>query len=93
MPRCIRSEGYSCRVISSGEKTTAARQRLRKASLLLQSSELSIEAVATRCGFANGSYLATVFAKTFGVTPLQYRRAPDAGRPSAPRRKTPNRAE
>ena len=69
------------------------RQRLRKASLLLQSSELSIEAVATRCGFANGSYLATVFAKTFGVTPLQYRRNPNAGRPPAPCRKAQNRAD
>lgn len=52
------------------------RQRLRKACALLQSSELSIEAVATRCGFANGSYLATVFTKTFGMTPLRYRRKP-----------------
>lgn len=49
-------------------------QRLRKASYLLLNSELTIDTVATQCGFANGNYFATVFRKEFGMTPLQFRR-------------------
>jgi len=51
-------------------------QRLRKARALLESSELAIEAVASQCGFSNGSYFSSVFVRAFGMTPLHYRRNP-----------------
>ena len=48
-------------------------QRLHKACALLRESDMNLESVATACGFANGSYFATVFKKNFGFSPLQYR--------------------
>ena len=48
-------------------------QRLRKACALLRESDMNLEAVATACGFANGSYFATVFKDHFKVSPLKYR--------------------
>ena len=48
-------------------------QRLRKACALLRESDMNLEAVATACGFANGSYFATVFKDNFKVSPLKYR--------------------
>ncbi len=53
------------------------RQRLRKAASLLTSSDAPLEAIAIQCGFANGSYFATAFARHFGVTPLKFRRHPE----------------
>ena len=49
-------------------------QRLRKAAALLRESDMNLEAIATACGFANGSYFSTVFKGSFKITPLKYRR-------------------
>jgi len=49
-------------------------QRLHKACVLLEESNKDLEYIARDCGFANGSYLATVFKRTYNITPLQYRR-------------------
>lgn len=49
-------------------------QRLRKAAALLRESDMNLEAIATACGFANGSYFSTVFKNSFKITPLKYRR-------------------
>ena len=48
-------------------------QRLRKACALLRESDMNMEAVATTCGFANGSYFATVFKEHFKISPLKFR--------------------
>ena len=56
-------------------KQFLTRQRLQKVCSLLQSSELPIETIASRCGFANGSYLSTAFSQYFGMSPLQYRQS------------------
>lgn len=56
-------------------------QRLRKACALLRESDMNLEAVATACGFASGSYFATVFKEEFGLSPFQYRKS---GTPQQP---------
>ncbi len=53
-------------------------QRLRKAMSLLSGSDMTIEEIARQCGFANGSYFATVFRRQLGLTPLQFRHDPNA---------------
>lgn len=50
------------------------RARLDAARHLLAESDLPIAAVAETAGFASQSYLATLFARHFGISPLQYRR-------------------
>ena len=49
-------------------------QRLHKACVLLEESNRDLEYIAGECGFSNSSYLATVFKRTYGITPLKYRR-------------------
>ncbi len=48
-------------------------QRLRKVCVLLEKTDKDLEYIAGECGFANGSYLATVFKRTYNTTPLKYR--------------------
>jgi AraC family transcriptional regulator len=50
------------------------RQRLERAQWLLQTTTLPIVDIALQCGFANQSYLTTVFKRRFGLTPQRYRR-------------------
>ena len=47
--------------------------RLRKASELLESSELTITEISYRVGFGSPSYFAKSFSKAFGVSPLAWR--------------------
>ena len=47
--------------------------RLEAARVLLMTTELSVEAVAAKCGFARATYFATTFAKHYGQTPKSYR--------------------
>jgi len=56
--------------------------RISKAQLLLKESDLSILEVAGEVGFDNQSYFGRVFKSIVGVSPLQYRKEPDA--PSVP---------
>ncbi|WP_370980013.1 helix-turn-helix domain-containing protein [Agaribacterium sp. ZY112] len=49
--------------------------RVNRASNLLKSSELSIEAIAYDVGFRNMSYFHRQFKKTFNSTPANYRRS------------------
>ncbi len=46
--------------------------RIEKAKELLVSTELSLEEIATKVGFANSSYLCKVFKSTTGMTPLAF---------------------
>lgn len=49
------------------------RVRLKRARELLAESDLTIEAVAERCGFRHGEYLGAVFLREFGQTPGEFR--------------------
>jgi transcriptional regulator GlxA family with amidase domain len=49
-------------------------QRLHRARELLESSDLPVEAVATRCGFSSSALLRHHFTGQVGVAPAEYRR-------------------
>lgn len=49
-------------------------QRLNEARRLLESTDLSIEHLAERCGFGSAVTLRQNFVRSFGVSPSQYRR-------------------
>lgn len=51
-----------------------AQQRLGRAQQLLESTDASVEAVATQCGLGSAQNLRLQFRKTLGVTPQQWRR-------------------
>ncbi len=57
-----------------------ARQRVLHAQRLLETTDLSIERVADRCGFGTATGLRVHFRRVVGTTPMAYRRAfqPDA---------------
>jgi transcriptional regulator GlxA family with amidase domain len=48
-------------------------QRIVAAQQFLEASTLSVEEVATRCGFSSGSALRVQFARRLGTSPLRYR--------------------
>lgn len=49
-------------------------KRLDQVRHLLLTTDGSIEAIAARCGFANGFYLSRLWKKRFGVPPARFRR-------------------
>jgi len=49
------------------------RVRLERAKELLAQTDLPIPKVAAACGFGTGAYLATLFKRATGLTPLKYR--------------------
>lgn len=49
-------------------------ERLKKSSFLLQTSRLSIQKIASLCGFKNVSHFATAFKKHYTVSPSDYRK-------------------
>ena len=59
------------------------RVQMERAKQLLAGTSLLVKQIAKRCGFRYGEYLTTVFRRTTGQTPLEYRRAVGlrAGRP------------
>ncbi|MBE6930029.1 MAG: helix-turn-helix domain-containing protein [Ruminococcaceae bacterium] len=50
------------------------RVRLSKAKAYLASTDMTIDAIAELCGFANASHFISVFKRSEQLTPLQYRR-------------------
>ena len=46
--------------------------RLQQAELLMKQQNLSISAIATKCGFANASYFSKVFKNAKGCSPQEY---------------------
>lgn len=49
--------------------------RLQQAQILLGQTDLSIEKIAEKVGFANGNYFCNVFKKRYGVAPSEFRRS------------------
>jgi AraC family transcriptional regulator len=71
------SRGYVNRLFRAGFGLSAAaaleRARCSRAETLLARTDLSIEAVARRCGFADASHFSHRFRAIYGVSPRAYR--------------------
>ncbi len=50
------------------------KKRLTKAALLLRSSDLDVQQIASRLQFCSQSYFTDCFRKEFGVSPTKYRK-------------------
>jgi AraC-like DNA-binding protein len=48
--------------------------RLEQARMLLLKADYSIESIAEQCGFSFGPYFSSAFKKTYGISPLNYRK-------------------
>jgi len=77
--RSAMSERTFARRFSAETGTTPAKwlrgQRLHRARQLLERTDLTIEAIATRCGFGSAALLRHHFTSEVGVPPANYRRA------------------
>ncbi|MFT4532912.1 MAG: AraC-like DNA-binding protein [Saprospiraceae bacterium] len=49
--------------------------RLRKAKLLLQNPELTINAIAYKTGFNGQNYFGRMFKSEFGMSPMEWRKS------------------
>lgn len=49
--------------------------RMERAARLLLATDMTIAAIATACGFANGNYFAKAFRRAHAVSPIEYRQA------------------
>lgn len=49
--------------------------RLQQAQILLGQTDLSIEKIAEKAGFANGNYFCNVFKKRYRIAPSEFRRS------------------
>ncbi|MGE7825694.1 helix-turn-helix domain-containing protein [Paenibacillus sp. NPDC093718] len=47
--------------------------RIGKVAELLLDTEMTLDQIATCCGYENGLYLSRVFSKNMGVSPSKYR--------------------
>lgn len=76
---CYFSEGYFCRFFKKVTGRTTAEYiseyRIRKASIMLKSTDSSISDIASMTGFEDANYFARVFKKLKGITPSEYRRS------------------
>lgn len=48
--------------------------RLERAGELLRESDLTLEEIAEKCGYRNGSYISRLFAKKLHITPSEFRK-------------------
>ena len=60
------------RGISSPAKSAHSRLRISRAKQLLKASNVSLERVATACGFYNASHLSSAFLRCVGVRPSAF---------------------
>lgn len=58
------------------------RQRLAKARTLMRETAFTLDAIAARCGFCHASYLSNVFRRAMGLSPREWRNAPNRGESS-----------
>jgi len=52
-----------------------ARARVRRAQVLLETTRLNVEQIATRCGFGTAVAMRQRFGAIVGTTPTAYRKA------------------
>ena len=57
-----------------------ASMRMEKARLMLSISNAKIADIATVCGYMDAVYFTSLFRKTYGVTPTEYRALSEAGK-------------
>lgn len=48
--------------------------RMKNASMMLKSTDLTVTDISERCGFSDSSFFARQFRKTFGISPIEYRK-------------------
>ncbi len=73
-PRPIRKlERRFRKHMNRGINAELIRKRLERCCELLKSTDEPVARIARQVGFGSGEYLHTVFARTFGMTPRQYR--------------------
>lgn len=63
---------HACKKVNFSEYIT--NKRVERAKTLLSSEENSIDQIAQMCGFSSSSYFSTVFKKTVGISPREYRK-------------------
>lgn len=63
------------RVMGAGPIEYIHRRRVQRTTLLLLTTELSLEQIAKKVGFSSASYLLRIFRKYMHMTPKQYRKA------------------
>lgn len=93
LPAIARQAAMSCRTLSRrfrehvGMTPAAwiARIRVREAQRLLETTTLSVEAVAERAGYSSSALLRERFSAHVGISPLAYRRSFSSARPFATR--------
>ena len=70
----------SCRrLLGRSPNEEINRVRIEHVCRFLRDSDLSLDQIAARTGFATSQYMLEVFRKTTGVTPGNYRRSLTAG--------------
>ena len=85
--RCVGlSPGHLTTVVGQRTGRTVQRwiaeRRLAEARRLLAATDLTVEAIGARVGYADPGYFIRVFRRAHGITPLRWRRADR--RPAAP---------
>lgn len=68
-------EGRFRRALGTTPRRCIEAARMRKAEMLLQTTDLKLGEVARRCGFGYESHFNLLFAKTHGMSPGRYRRS------------------
>ncbi len=70
---------YICKLFKKSTGTTfsdnLASVRLRKAQSLLCTTDMTVEQICFEVGYESTEYFHRLFKKTFGITPLEYRKA------------------
>ena len=64
----IRNHGFS-----SPAKSAHSRLRISRAKQLLKASNVTLERIATACGFYNASHLSAAFLRHVGIRPSAFR--------------------
>lgn len=74
---CGLSKPYFCSLFSRfygiSPMEYLSRERIRRAALLLATTDLPVVRIAQATGFGSSSYFGKVFKKQLGLTPLEYR--------------------
>ncbi|MES2791026.1 MAG: XylR family transcriptional regulator [Planctomycetota bacterium] len=71
-------------ILGRSPNTEINRVRLDRVKELLRDTDLNLDQIATRTGFASQHYLIDLFGRTFGLTPGAFRRQAKLGHRSAP---------
>ena len=77
---CDVSKSYFCRMfketVGVGVGEYVIRLRMEEACRLLETTDMTVVAVAVDVGYVDCGYFNKLFKKRFGLTPLEYRAAP-----------------